>query len=423
MGFQPTTNRSRSGGNELRFAVHSPAQRLEGSPRCHRPPGGDLARRVHVRVGLVPAFEAPENSLALAVFRCAVPTGRTRLRRESGINLLNTSRRLLFKPGDQQTPSTHQNSTIKSGLLTNVLSRPFPSTLRRPRHPRHVKVFHSDQIEPTSEIGGRLLHPVLTSVSLSCPDDRDGGPYFGPAFRSARTSRKTTLQTTKPDPFVLGRGRRYRCSVTRTGHRLGYRGKCHMPPTRSILRDAVRLDLGGVDSGPPEPNPAHLRHPDPAEVAVQPSDMHGSDTHLSEPHIPSRFPPRRPAIGASEVVPHRLVKVSQRLLLHDRASAAQPGELCTPFSQLSRLFVVSRRPRAPRKPMGMLLHREVPHEPRVRTVHQQATFLRGRRQQPVAGHHDHDIRPHRQRRRRHGRTGPHRPYSNLVQGLHRSEYR
>jgi hypothetical protein len=86
----PTCDRhSESGSSELRFTVRSPVQRLEGSPRCHRPPGGDVSGRVHVRMAGEPADHTLERRLALAVFQCDMAAGRTLQRRVGGVDLLH----------------------------------------------------------------------------------------------------------------------------------------------------------------------------------------------------------------------------------------------------------------------------------------------------------------------------------------------
>lgn len=78
----------------MRFAVHCPAQWLEGSPRCQgRPtPVVDVLGCVYIGVLGVSASRAPEHRLALTALRCHIPTGRAGLRRIRGANLLHPAR-------------------------------------------------------------------------------------------------------------------------------------------------------------------------------------------------------------------------------------------------------------------------------------------------------------------------------------------
>ncbi len=105
-----------------------------------------------------------------------------------------------------------------------------------------------------------------------------------------------------------------------------------------------------------------------------------------EPVIAVGFAPCRPTVGAGEEGRHGLDEVSQRLLLDHLAAGPQPGMLGAGSGELAALLQVARRARAAGAPPGLLLDRQIPHEPRMRAMVPQHRLLGGRREQTVPGH-------------------------------------
>jgi hypothetical protein len=90
-------------------------------------------------------------------------------------------------------------------------------------------------------------------------------------------------------------------------------------------------------------------------------------------------------MGAGEEVPHGLSEVAQRLLLHGLRPGRQPVVFGAGLGQLRRLLAVPRGATA-RLPQLLLLHGQVPHEPRMPAMLQQHRLLSRRRQQPESRH-------------------------------------
>jgi hypothetical protein len=102
----------------------------------------------------------------------------------------------------------------------------------------------------------------------------------------------------------------------------------------------------------PESHPPDLRHPDPTEAAVQPLDVMRFHRDLPKPFVHSGFTPRR----------------------------AKPRVLGAGLRQLRGPLEIAGR-RAARLSVLVLLHRQIPHIPRVPAVRQQCLLLlRGRQQ-------------------------------------------
>ena len=119
---------------------------------------------------------------------------------------------------------------------------------------------------------------------------------------------------------------------------------------------------------------------------------------LSEALMLAGLAPRRTAMGAGEKIPHGLREVTQRLLLHRLGPGRQPVVFGADLRQLRGLLVVPRSATA-RLPKLLLLHGQIPYEPRMPAMLQQHHLLGRRRQQPEPRH----IRK-RSRRHRHNRA-------------------
>src|SRR5208337_3852466 len=79
-------------------------------------------------------------------------------------------------------------------------------------------------------------------------------------------------------------------------------------------------------------------------------------------------------------------EVPQGLLLYHLRTCGQPGVLRAGGGKLPALFQVTRRTRAARAPVRVLLDGEVPHEPGMGAVVPQHGLLGGRGEQAVPGH-------------------------------------
>ena len=108
-------------------------------------------------------------------------------------------------------------------------------------------------------------------------------------------------------------------------------------------------------------------------------------TDLPKPFMHTGLTPRRAAMRAGEEVPHRLREIPQRLLLHCLTSGPKPRVLGPRLRQLRGLLEIAGS-LAAGLPVPLLLHREIPHVPRVLTVRQHRLLLLGGRQQPEPRH-------------------------------------
>src|SRR5262249_61843873 len=102
--------------------------------------------------------------------------------------------------------------------------------------------------------------------------------------------------------------------------------------------------------------------------------------------VPACLPPRRAAVRPRVEVPHCLVVVADRLLLHDHAALGQPrvrrpglAELPTARSEPGHRAAAGAVP-------GFLLDAQVPYVPGMRAMPEQDCFLRRGRIEPVPGH-------------------------------------
>jgi hypothetical protein len=409
----------------LRFTVRSPAQRLEGSPCCHRPSGGDVTCGVDISVTAEPAGDAPEHRLALAVVRHDMPTRRAPLRRVRGFDLLHPSGSFVLQPGQQSAPAVGENTPIQPRFLSNIPARPVNGSLGRAGHASNVEVFHPDQVEPAGQIGRSLFHPIPAPIALAGTEPCDRRLDSLAPVRPALAACEFAVQAVLPSSLVRcqagcaqkasGRQGGRHCdtqihsnglAVARCGDRVGDIGERDMPPACSIPGYPIRLDPVRYGARPSETDPPHLGHPHPAVSAIEPEYVLGLHADLPESFIVARLAPRRAAVGSTKEVPHGLGKVSQCLLLHRHTARLQPLKLRPCLGQLTRLLAKARRCSAVRPPMAMLFTCQVPHEPSVRTMLQQRGLLIRRERQPVAMRHKMDASGrHRQNQAEPSRIG------------------
>ncbi len=158
-----------------------------------------------------------------------------------------------------------------------------------------------------------------------------------------------------------------------------------MPAARTTPRHPIGP---GVRNGTAtaEPDPAHLGDPHPRPAPVDLPHItrpHGDDPEPLTP--PAATPPRPPMRPAEEVRP-RGGEVPQRLLLHDHTARRQPVERAPRRGQLPIPLGVTGSGTTPRVPPRLLLHTQVPHEPRMPTIHKKNILLRRARIHPESRH-------------------------------------
>ena len=401
----------------MRFTVRRPPTG-EVSPCCHRPSGGDVA--CSVDVGVAPsciAGFALENRLALAISRSDVPARGATLRRIRGRNLLDPTKSLVLQTRGQKAPTAAADSSVEPTLLGDSRTGLFGGAARGAGHRPHVKGFNPDRVKATCNVSGHFFDPVLASIDLTCLQLRDRPLGLLAAVRAMLGSGETLLQRLQPlrltptqagcvQQFTGGQSRRHGNPAVDTDHpgiaRAGDRsrdvGERDMPAPGPITGHPVRLNTCWYRSRQAKPHPAHFRHPHPAKAAVQPLDVTRFHPDLPKPLMHTRFAPRRAAVCAGEEVPHSLGEVPQRLLLHRLTPGAKPGVLRAGFRQLRGLLAIAGS-FAARLPVLLLLHRQIPHIPRVPAVPKQCLLLLRSRQQSEPRHTSQDNRHHRHSRR------------------------
>ena len=106
---------------------------------------------------------------------------------------------------------------------------------------------------------------------------------------------------------------------------------------------------------------------------------------LPKPFVHTGFTPLRATVRAVEEVPHGLREIPQRLLLHRLTSGAKPPVLGADLGQLRGLLQIAGSV-APWLPVLLLLHRQIPHIPRVPAVPEQRLLLLRSRHQTEPRH-------------------------------------
>src|SRR6266545_7286182 len=162
-------------------------------------------------------------------------------------------------------------------------------------------------------------------------------------------------------------------------------GERDMPSTSAVESHPVG-PCRGYGAGPSEPDPPDLRYSHLPRVAGEPPNVVGTHRHHSKPFVLRGLPQRRLAVGASEVVRHALGEVPKRLLLDHLTPSGQPRICSASNVQLRCLHEIARRLPATWAPPRLLLHREVPDEPGMRTMAPQNELLFWRRHQPITAH-------------------------------------
>jgi hypothetical protein len=388
----------------LRFTVHRPPHG-EVSLCWYRPSGGDVAGRVHVGVARPRlAGDAREDRLALAAFRCDVPTGRASLRRERSRDPLEASRSLVVESGNQPTPPLVHDRAIEVPLLRDTNPGLDQRPTRGAGHAPHVEILDSDGVEPPRQLGGGLFHPVASPIGFAGFKFRDGQLCALASVGAMRSVCEALLQVAQSSLFTTcqARGvqqlpgrqcRGYRHPTIDTDHAAvrrpldwaGNVSECDMPATGSVPSDAVGLHTVGHRPAPAESDPPEFGHPHTSVTTVEHLDVFRSNPDMAEAFMYRGLPPRGATVGASEKVSHGLVEIAQRLLLHRLRSRGQPVIFGAYLRQLRRLLVISRGA-ASRLPKLLLLDGQVPHEPGMPAMLRQHHLLRRGWQQPKPRH-------------------------------------
>ena len=390
----------------MRFTIRRPAS-AEVSPCCHRPSGGDVACSIHVGITRArTAGDAPENRLALTVFRRDMAAIRASLRRIRCRDELNPPRGFVLQSGHQQSPPLAADLAIEAAFLCDAVARVFTSTARRAGHRGHLQVLHTNSIEPAGQIGGGLFHPVTAPPRFTSTQPRNGQFRSCTPIRAALTPGQTPLQSAKSSGFTGTKARNvqqlpvgqrdrdrdaavdtHHAAVTGSWDGVGDGGESDVPAPRAVKSDSVRLHGVGDGAGPAKAHPAHLRYPDLPVAAVEPFDVARFEPDLSESFMLAGLAPRRATVGASEKVAHRLGEVPQSLLLHGLRPGCQPTAFGAGRGQLGTLLVVARR-LATWLPVPLLLYGKIPHKPSMATVLDQHCGLLTTGKQPKPAHID-----------------------------------
>ena len=225
----------------------------------------------------------------------------------------------------------------------------------------------------------RRLEPRLARASRCCstvnrfdsPAERLGARSNSPVDSAAATATPRSMPTTLPSPGPVDR--------------VGDVGERDMPAAGPITGNPVGLDPLRHRPRQPKPHPAHLGHPHPTKTAVQPHDVMRLEPDLPKPFMHTGLAPRRPPVRAGKEVVHGLREIPQRLLLHGLTPGTKPPVRGADLRQLRSLLDIARSLTA-RLPMLLLLHRQIPHIPRIPAVPQQRLLLLRARQQPEPRH-------------------------------------
>jgi hypothetical protein len=177
----------------------------------------------------------------------------------------------------------------------------------------------------------------------------------------------------------------HHAAIAWTGDRVGDVRERDMPAASPIPGNPVGFHTRWHRPRQAESHPPDLRHPHPTEAAVQPLDVTPFHRDLPKPFMHTGFTPPRAAMRAGEEVPHGLREIPQRLLLHRLTSGPKPRVLGARRGQLRGLLQIPGRVAA-RLPVLLLLHRQIPHIPRVSAVRQQCLLLLNGRQQSKPRH-------------------------------------
>jgi hypothetical protein len=385
------------------FAVHTPAQR-PASPRSRGMPCRDVQGRIQISVTGVAAGVAPEDGLALARLPIHMPARAAALRSEHWIDLLDPPRSFVLQAPYQQSPPGSEDFPVQSGLLPYI-----PAGLRHtpsggPGHVLDAQIFDPDDGEPTRQVCGELLCPVLPYINLASPQPGDReldtpasqGPWLSagkPTLQQLQSVPSCWAQPWHTQHLACGQSSGDGHAAVNSDDLAGSRfedrlwdcGKGDVPAVGPVAGNPIRLRVRDR-TRPTEPDPARLWDPNCTSVAAKATYV--SSLHCNDPEalIPNGLAPGGLGVGSSEEVRHRLGEIPQRLLLNHLTAGAEPIKLTAGRGQLSALLQVAGRPTASGPPVRLLLACQVPYISCVRAVFSQLCLLVRRWHQAVAGH-------------------------------------
>ena len=368
-----------------------------------------------------------EDRLALAVLPGSVVALRALLRRAPRIdgNDFAWRRRrcgLVAKACDRRAPVLGQDRSIEAALGRYVRPRGLDGPLGRARHVLRPQVFVGDEVVVAHKPRRDLLGPVASPVGLSGRERRYGVLGACSAMRALLLASHLALQAAlalglagreqqrhiqrravqgsasapalgvccarwhamvwsrrrdRPgdaeiDPDLATRGHSLECWL---------RGvEADVPATGAIECDPTHAVLGRHGSREPESHRAELRDVDLRPLSVE--LLHRHVAHAESLVEPSLAPGGAP-MAPTPPVAHRLVEVSEGLLLHSGGPLTQPRR----FAGLCQLTLAkpSRWCRASLDPIEVrLLQGEVPDVAGVGAVAREHDLLLGRRCEAVA---------------------------------------
>ena len=370
----------------LRFAVHQLDQR-RASPRSHGTPCREVPRRVHISIAGVRADHAAEESLALATPRSDMPTHRTTLTRERGIDSFDPASSFVLQASGECRPGGVEDGPIETSFLRHVAPGLIDSAPSRADHVRHSQVLDPDHVILAGDDRRGLLHEILPPIR--CTRTQPCQPRLRPSTPAGAALAPRQRACRLPDAQrrrrlvggAVGQSQRHGDTtidthdraVSRTVQRHGDHRERDVPTPRSIQSDPIGLPAS-QGTATPESHPADLGHQDPRPAPVDLLHPQSSRTDDTKTLMPAPLAPLRPSVTTTPPIRHGLRKVPQRLLLHRLRTRTQPLIRSTSLSQLPALHHIVRKT-LPMMPIPQLLHREIPHEPSLRTVRREQLFL------------------------------------------------
>lgn len=211
----------------MRFTVHRPPSG-EVSLCWDRLPGGDVACGVHIGIARPRvAGDAGEDRLALAAFRCDVPTNTASLRCERSRNALHAPRSFVVEPCNQTAPPLATNRAVKTALLSHSNARSVDGAASRAGHRPHVEVLDPNGLKSARQIGSGFFNPVTPPIYFARSDS--GDRQFGElsAIGAPLGPGKPSLQPQQPDLFTRCQARGVQKLTRRQGRGASFFGKRH----------------------------------------------------------------------------------------------------------------------------------------------------------------------------------------------------
>jgi hypothetical protein len=380
----------------LRFTILQLAHWHASSCR-HDPSGRDVLGCVDICVLPMTATATLEHRLALAVFSCAISTGRASLGGVGSTDPLDPSTRLVLESTDQKPPPARKHSPIQLCLAFCVARRRLAGTSGSSRHVANVQIFNPDDVETSRKLRTELLYPILSAINLSCLEPGEDTQRLRPALRSTTSPRKSALESDESlslrhthrgaaKMLTCRQSRRvdhptiqsHHRSISWSLHLLRDSSEGDMPSARGIQRHPIRLCRRHA-SAPPKPDPSGFGNEHQAIALADSPHLALSYGDDPEPFVTALLSPTWSTTSAGDVSKHASGKVIERLLLDGARSRREPVELLPGFSQLPTLLGKPRGPQPISAPVGVLLDSQVPDESCMRAVLHQRLLLRRRR--------------------------------------------